>query len=113
MPEGEVRLLEVELTTAYRCDECDKVSDEEEANEGGQVYECGNCGTRFNRSGSANDNHQCPDCNKFGAKCEDGEQGKSCPDCMGTVTEVEVFACPCPECSSHHTEEEWQPTGEG
>ncbi len=35
------------------------------------------CGTRFTQDTSANGNHQCPDCNKFGSKVSDC----GCPEC--------------------------------
>lgn len=54
------------------------------------LYECGNCGTQFTRDTSANDNHQCPDCNKFGSKVAD----QGCPECNeGELTEFEGWFC--------------------
>jgi DNA-directed RNA polymerase subunit RPC12/RpoP len=70
-------------TVVYWCDECDRYHTQEQAEEGGPLYECGNCGTTFTRTNSANDNHQCPDCNKFGSKLAD----VSCPD--GNETEMD------------------------
>jgi DNA-directed RNA polymerase subunit RPC12/RpoP len=64
------------LVEMYRCEECNNLYDEEQALEGGPLYECGECGMTFSRANSANDNHQCPDCHKFGSKVAD----VSCPD---------------------------------
>jgi DNA-directed RNA polymerase subunit RPC12/RpoP len=61
-----------EAQTAYLCPDCDDVIEEPVA-----LYECGECGTIFSRATSANDNHQCPDCNKFASKLT----AHGCPDC--------------------------------
>lgn len=104
---GESIVLEVETTTRWKCEECDGIFDLEQVQENGSLYECGNCNERYNRSNSANDNHQCPSCNKFGAKVA----AESCPDCAGgEVTEIDGFYCPCPNCTEFHEEGDWNPT---
>jgi DNA-directed RNA polymerase subunit RPC12/RpoP len=54
---------------------CEKEFDDD--GEAVALYECGECDTRFTRDTSANDNHQCPYCNKFGSKVTDC----GCPEC--------------------------------
>jgi hypothetical protein len=61
--------------TRYQCEACEAVCDEPDPI---ALYECGNCGTIFNRDDSADGcSHKCPDCNKFASKLGD----VSCPDC--------------------------------
>ena len=70
----------------WHCDECDAYSEET----GGNLYECGECGTFFTRATSANDNHQCPDCSRFGSRT--GEQG--CVECgEGAVEQLPAAEC--------------------
>lgn len=69
-------MTDAKETVAYWCDECERHHTQEEVTDSGPLYECGNCGTVFTRANSANDNHQCPDCNKFGSKLADF----SCPE---------------------------------
>ena len=59
----------------FRCDSCDATF--QDCDEAVTLYECNNCGTRFTQQTSPNGNHQCPDCDKFGAKIS--EHG--CPEC--------------------------------
>lgn len=81
--------MEPEKSTAYKCEECEEIV---EAGSGEPLYECGECGTKFNRSSShTGDSHQCPECQKFGHKIADD----SCPECeAGELTEIEVVTCP-------------------
>ena len=52
------------------CDECGASFDEDEVDS--PLYECGACGTRYTREGSADGgSSRCPDCNRFGAKVAD------------------------------------------
>ena len=70
----------------WHCDECDAYSEET----GGNLYECGECGEMFTRANSANDNHQCPTCSRFGSKS--GEQG--CVECgEGAVEQLPAAEC--------------------
>ena len=70
----------------WYCDECETYSEES----GGNQYECSECGETFTRATSANDNHQCPDCMKFGART--GEQG--CIECgEAAVEQREAVQC--------------------
>ena len=69
-----------------KCLECEAVV--LEGDEGPALYECGDCGIKFNRDGSYNDNHQCPDCRKFSMKLAD----ESCPEC-GQGELEDVVAC--------------------
>lgn len=76
------------LEPAYRCESCDRIHEVAECQDAGPLYECGECGTIFNRANSANDNHQCPDCNKFATKLTE----VSCPEeCSEELEEVEVI----------------------
>ena len=79
----------VAAITAYFCaDGCMAVSE----TEGGPLYECPKCSIRYNREGSANDNHQCPSCKTFGAKVAE----RSCPQCNEEeVVEVLAVMCQC------------------
>lgn len=75
-------------TKVYKCESCDAMSEEV----GPALYECNECGTIFNRNNSANDNHQCPQCNKFASKIAD----ESCAECNeGEVTEEWAIQCSC------------------
>lgn len=75
-----------EEQSALKCVECDAIVDSDD----GPLYECSSCGEVFTRGTSANDNHQCPTCNKFGAK--QAEQG--CPECnAGELESVTVYYC--------------------
>lgn len=72
----------------YVCDDCEAIAEEE----GPALYECGDCGEVFNRNNSANDNHQCPQCNKFGSKKADA----SCMECeVGELKAVFTLECEC------------------
>jgi hypothetical protein len=63
---------------AWICNGCGALTDADAGQEAGPLYECGSCGTRFTREGSADgEGHRCPDCGKFGAKLED----HCCPEC--------------------------------
>jgi DNA-directed RNA polymerase subunit RPC12/RpoP len=74
--------------------DCEDGCDLQEDN-GGVLYECGDCGTRYNRDNSADGgSHRCPDCNKFGAKT--GET--ACIEC-GSAAANETAALQCDECS--------------
>ena len=76
--------------SAYYCSGCETLSEEV----AGPLYECGSCGTIFNRENSADgSSHRCPDCGKFGAKQAD----ESCAECNEGEIE-EVTAYPCPVC---------------
>lgn len=76
-------VLEEGQVQAWLCDDCGAVEDEFNAS---PLYECGNCGTIFNRENSADgDSARCPDCNKFSAKIAD----ECCVSCeVGKVEEV-------------------------
>jgi len=76
-----------ETFMAYKCQECGALSEDV----GEALYECGNCGTRFNRDNSADGgSHKCPDCNKFSSKVADF----SCVECEdGEVAEVTAYKC--------------------
>jgi DNA-directed RNA polymerase subunit RPC12/RpoP len=62
---------------AYKCTDCEMVfafGDEGDS----PLYECGECGSRYNRDMSADGNsNRCPDCNLFGARVA----WHSCLDC--------------------------------
>ena len=63
---------------AYICDKCEALVTVDDAEECSPLYECGECGSRYNRDNSADgESHRCPDCGKFGAKVAD----KCCPEC--------------------------------
>lgn len=74
---------------AYKCDSCDELVKVEDAEDAGPLYECVSCGTRYNRANShTGDNHQCPDCLKFGQKVAD----LCCPECDEGELRPLVFA---------------------
>lgn len=75
----------------FVCEECGEVSEDDD----GPLYECSSCGAVFTRGSSANDNHQCPDCNKFGAK--QAEHG--CSACQSAEANV-VTIIQCPHCEN-------------
>ena len=71
----------------YQCQECETISKEQGES---PLYECNNCGRKFTRDNSANDNHQCPDCNKFASKLADS----ACPECeQGEQEELAGIQC--------------------
>lgn len=74
---------------AWECDSCGALV-EEPGDE--PLYECGDCGQRFNRENSYTGwNHQCPTCHKFASKLDD----VSCPECgEGEMSEFEAYRCP-------------------
>lgn len=58
-----------ETITAYKCLKYDAISEETSKE---PLYECFNCGTKFNRANSAEgESHRCPTCGKFGSKLSD------------------------------------------
>lgn len=73
---------------------------------GPALYECGECGTIFNRDNSANNNHQCPQCNKFGSKLD----AHSCPECEGAEVE-EVDVIECSECGEFFADDDGEAFG--
>ena len=88
----------IEVFTAYHCQDCDALSEECQQV---ALYECGECGTKFNReNGLGRHGNMCPECrNKFGTKLAD----RHCAECgEGEVEEVEAFRCPCPNCDEVH-----------
>ena len=87
---------QVETIKAYYCESCDIFMEET----GGNLYECGDCGTMFTRETSKNDNHQCPDCNKFSGKTGD----EACSECQESPVE-EVMAFSCDKCGELHRED--------
>lgn len=75
----------VMLVDGYKCLECDEYTEGDD----GPLYECSS-GTVFTRGSSANENHQCPECNKFGAK--QAEHG--CPACQhGELESMSLWFC--------------------
>lgn len=87
--------------TAYECDCCGELALEPT---GESLYECSECGTRFNREGSYDGgSHRCPECCRFAAKVG----GDACPACGdGNLEEVEAVCCS--HCQEVMTEEEWE-----
>ena len=80
----------IELTKAYKCESCEAISDDA----GPALYECGDCGSVFNRDNGNGAGHQCPNCNKFASKVAD----QSCANCEeGEVEEIEAIQCACHE----------------
>jgi hypothetical protein len=73
-------VVEAIVIPLFFCGGCDKTYEEDAVTDAGPLYECGGCGTIFTRSTSANDNHQCPECNKFGAKMADVSCPEGCED---------------------------------
>ncbi len=72
-----------EQVTAYRCEECQEISEEVSKV---RLYECGGCETVFNAEEAGG--NRCPDCNKFAAKIAE----ECCIVCgMGTVEEIECY----------------------
>lgn len=71
----------IDTTTAYRCNECDAISEDN----CGPVYGCGNCG-------NISDERRCDLCNRFKAKLSD----IGCAECCaGEVEEVQAITCEC------------------
>ena len=86
--------MEMELAKGWGCENCDfVVQDPADNDEITPLYEC-ECGTVFNRANSANENHQCPDCNKFAKKLAD----HACPEC-GDCELVEMELLVCGDCN--------------
>lgn len=76
----------------YYCPGCDAIfADNDGEKEPEPLYECASCGTTFTRSGSlTGDNHQCPDCGKFGAKISP----MGCPECQqGELESIGLYQC--------------------
>jgi hypothetical protein len=69
---------------AYACNNCGETC--EDLEEAVPLYGCDACGTSFTRENSANGNHQCPECNKFGRKISD----HGCPECNEGELEKKV-----------------------
>lgn len=90
MTETKPTTVEATWVSVFRCESCERTYENEEVTEAGPLYECGNCGTVFNRANSANENHQCPDCNKFGSRM--GDEDWSCPEgCEELPEEIEAL----------------------
>lgn len=72
---------------AYKCEECGALAEDT----AGPIYECGECGERYNRDNSADGtSHRCPACGKFGARVADW----SCQECgQGEVEEADAYSC--------------------
>ena len=83
--------MEMTLVKGWGCESCEfTIQDPADNDDISPLYECGNCGTTFNRANSANDNHQCPNCNKFGAKVAE----YCCPDCESVeLEEIDILVC--------------------
>lgn len=78
---------------AFRCEECHDLCLEDDINDDDALYECSSCGNTFNRESTENNDHRCPECNKFGAR----QEGRVCPNCSEGVVEP-VIAWACPKC---------------
>jgi DNA-directed RNA polymerase subunit RPC12/RpoP len=84
IPEG------FEEATGWLCEDGCELMDED----GGTLYECGECGTRFNQENSSDgSSHRCPDCHKFSSKTEE----VACAEC-GTAATHEEECYRCDEC---------------
>lgn len=71
---------------------------EDEEPDADTLYECQDDGT-FKRSDTENNNHQCPQCKKFGSK---QAEGPICPDCSEAVMEEQsVDGCSIDGCDFH------------
>lgn len=78
--------LEEDTTQIFQCVECHEFVEDDD----GPLYECSEDGTIFTRGSSANDNHQCPSCNKFASR--QAEHG--CPECQqGELELVDAYEC--------------------
>ena len=77
---------------AFRCEECSHTSEEN----GGPLYECGSCGTKFNKDSSANEGNLCS-CGKFSSKT--GEL--SCEECNEAPV-VATLLVECAHCGESH-----------
>ena len=73
---AERRAAEAEAQAAYDalpkelyCSTCETVVDPADVDDEPWYY-CENCGDEFNRDATANDNHQCPSCNKFASRSD-------------------------------------------
>lgn len=86
--EHEVTLV-FPIIDVYNCDGCDTVyGDGDDGLE--PVYECNSCGEVFTRSNSNNgNNHQCPQCLKFGAKLSD----HGCTNCNQETEMMDGVVC--------------------
>lgn len=81
--------IDVDKFDGFKCESCEEHVDAADVES--PLYECGNCATVFTRETSANSNHQCPECNKFGSKI--AENG--CPECNeGELVEFDGWTCP-------------------
>ena len=78
---------------AFRCEDCDHTSEDN----GGPLYECGSCGTKFNKSSSANEGNLCS-CGKFSSKT--GEL--SCEECNEAAV-VATQLIVCADCGENHS----------
>lgn len=78
-----------EVQDGWHCLECGEYFPDDGNDVDVALYECGNCGARFNRNNSADgDSSRCPDCGKFSGKVA----ARSCPMCEeGEVEECEVY----------------------
>jgi transposase len=86
--EAGTTLPEYETVKALQCQGCEKIFDESES--GGRLYECNECGN-FRQDETDNQNHQCPNCHKFGHKVSE----HTCPDgCSDEVEEIEAIVDP-------------------
>lgn len=88
-----------EEVEVYYCPECSTLSRES----GGPLYECDDCGSRFNRMGSADGHtHRCPDCSKFGRRVAQ----MSCAECDKGELEP-IAAVECPTCLELIATDDW------
>lgn len=80
------------------CTDCDTPLDDDAETE--PLYECGQCGTTFGKSGSADgESARCPDCNKFSSRI--GEVHEGCE----TPIEEAADGWKCEECNTGYTEQ--------
>lgn len=78
--------LEAKPAEAKRCAECGTLCDDD--TDGGPLYECGECGHRFNREAAGG--NRCPECSRFGSRIAD----ESCPECeAGELESSEAHQC--------------------
>ena len=86
-------------TKVYQCDSCEHVFYDYDSYS--PLYECGECGTVFNRDNSFDGSgHNCPDCGKFGSRIDD----VSCPECGEQCSELESW-WECEECANPNADD--------
>ena len=96
----EQEFQDIETQSAFKCYECDNMTEDQPEN---PSYECGNCGNAWNKA-NAEDGHRCTECGKFASK----NNAHCCEECESTEDVEEISDYCCPQCEELIEEDEWK-----